>query len=92
MVVSNGFITNTEQDVLPELLKRCEGKDIRTIPIPCVHTMTYYVSEYGEVFGSQKMKNIMLYMRSVHLMDVLHLARKRKTEGIIFLNTKESVF
>lgn len=60
MVVSNGFITNTEQDVLPELLKICKGKDIRTIPIPCVYTMTYYVSECGEVFGSQKMKNIIL--------------------------------
>lgn len=58
MVLANGFISQTKFDVIEELRKRIKGKDIQPIPLPyAVETMTYYISDIGEVFGSQKYKD-----------------------------------
>lgn len=61
MVLANGFISKTKFDVIEELRKRVKGKDIQPIPLPyAVGTMTYYISNIGEVFGSQKHKDFYL--------------------------------
>ena len=61
MVLANGFISKTKFDVIEELRKRVKGKDIQPIPLPyAVETMTYYVSDIGEAFGSQKYKDFYL--------------------------------
>lgn len=58
MVLANGFISQTKFDVIEELRKRIKGKDIQPIPLPyAVETMTYYISDIGEVFGSKKYKD-----------------------------------
>lgn len=57
MVISNGFISQSKADVIQELRHIAKGKDIQPIPLPyVVDTMTYFISDIGEVFGSQKFK------------------------------------
>ncbi len=61
MVLANGFISKTKFDVIDELRKRINGRDIQPIPLPyTVETMTYYISDIGEVFGFQKYKDFYL--------------------------------
>lgn len=61
MVLANGFISKTKFDIIDELRKRVQGTDIQPIPLPyAVGTMTYYISNIGEVFGSQKYKDFYL--------------------------------
>lgn len=61
MVISNGFISQTKGEVIQELRKRIKGTEVQPIPLPyVVDTMTYYISDTGEVFGSQKFKNFFL--------------------------------
>lgn len=54
MVIANGFITATVSDAYREVLSRCDC-DVQPIPFPTVDTMTYWLSEKGEVFGCQRM-------------------------------------
>lgn len=60
MVLGNGFISYSSNDVLREIRDISKGKDIRVIPLPTIDTMTYYISDIGEVYGCQKMKNMYL--------------------------------
>lgn len=61
MVLANGFISKTKFDVIEELRKRIRGNEVQPIPLPyAVDTMTYYISDIGEVFGSQKCKDFYL--------------------------------
>lgn len=61
MVLANGFISKTKFDVIEELRKRIRGNEVQPIPLPyAVDTMTYYISDIGEVFGSQKYKDFYL--------------------------------
>lgn len=61
MVLGDGFISKTKFDVIDELRKMINGRDIQPIPLPyTVETMTYYISDIGEVFGCQKHKDFYL--------------------------------
>lgn len=60
MVLGNGFISYSSNDVLREIRDISKGKDIRVIPLPTIDTMTYYVSDIGEVYGCQKLRNMYL--------------------------------
>lgn len=61
MVIANGFISQTKLEVMGELLRKIKGKKIQQIPLPyVVETMTYYISDIGEVFSSQKYKDFYL--------------------------------
>ena len=60
MVIANGFITDDEMLALEEAKRRANGKDVRIAVMPNVCTMTYFVSDIGEMFGCQKMKNFCL--------------------------------
>ena len=43
MVLSNGFISQTKEEVIQELRKRIKGTEVQPIPLPyIVDTMTYY--------------------------------------------------
>lgn len=58
MVIANGFITPTIPEALIEVKGRCDGHEVRTTPLPTVATMTYWMSDKGDVFGCQRMKNM----------------------------------
>ena len=61
MVISNGFISQTKEEVIQELRKRIKGREIQPVPLPhIVDTMTYYISDIGELFGSQQHKTFYL--------------------------------
>ena len=61
MVLANGFISKDEQEVINELNNMIEGSCISPIPLPYkADIMTYYISNIGEIFGSQKYKNFYL--------------------------------
>lgn len=61
MVLANGFISKTIDDVIREIRQRINGNDVKLIPLPyAAETMTYYISDVGEVFGSQRYKNFYL--------------------------------
>lgn len=61
MVISNGFISQTKGEVIKELRKRIKGKEVQPVPLPyVVDTMTYYISDIGELFGSQQYKTFYL--------------------------------
>lgn len=61
MVLSNGFISQTKEEVIQELRKRIKGTEVQPIPLPyVVDAMTYYISDIGEVFGSQQYKTFYL--------------------------------
>lgn len=60
MVIGNGFITYSINDAKQEIVELCKGKDIRIAPLPTTDSMTYFISNKGEVYGCQKMKNMYL--------------------------------
>lgn len=61
MVIGNGYICKTEDQVLSRILQNCDGEDVRIAPLPMVvNTMTYYISNIGEMFGCQKYKDFYL--------------------------------
>lgn len=61
MVISNGFISQTKGEVIQELRKRIKGTEVQPVPLPyIVDTMTYYISDTGELFGSQQYKTFYL--------------------------------
>lgn len=61
MVLANGFISKDEQEVINELNNMIKGSCISPIPLPYkADTMTYYISNIGECFGSQKYENFYL--------------------------------
>ena len=61
MVISNGFISQTKEEVIQELRKRIKGTEVQPVPLPyIVDTMTYYISDIGELFGSQQYKTFYL--------------------------------
>lgn len=61
MVISNGFISQTKEEVIQELRKRIKGTEVQPVPLPyVVDTMTYYISDIGELFGSQQYKTFYL--------------------------------
>lgn len=61
MVLANGFISKDEQEVINELNNMIKGSCIFPIPLPYkADIMTYYISDIGEVFGSQKYENFYL--------------------------------
>lgn len=57
MVIANGFITATVSEAYKEVNNRC-GCTVQPIPFPTVDTMTYWLSEKGEIFGCQLMRNM----------------------------------
>lgn len=60
MLLANGFITATPAEALLQVRDRCDGHEVRTAPLPTVDTMTYWLSERGEVYGCQRMKTMCL--------------------------------
>lgn len=60
MVLGNGFISHTIQEVEDTLLTLIKGNDLRIAPLPTTDVMTYYVTDIGEMFGCQKMRNMYL--------------------------------
>jgi len=61
MVLANGFISKDESEVINELNNMIKGSCISPIPLPYkADTMTYYISNIGECFGSQKYENFYL--------------------------------
>lgn len=57
MVIANGFITDNEEQAFEEASKRIKGKDLRRAVMPPLCTMPYFISDIGEMFGCQRMKN-----------------------------------
>lgn len=60
MVVANGFITENEEQAFEEASKRIKGKELRRAVMPPLCTMTYFVSDIGEMYGCQRMKTMCL--------------------------------
>lgn len=60
MVLGNGFISHTIQEVEDTLRTLIKGNDLRIAPLPTTAVMTYYVTDIGEMFGCQKMRNMYL--------------------------------
>lgn len=58
MVIANGFITETSQQAFMQVCDRCDGREVRTTPLPAADTMLYWLSEKGDVFGCQQMKTM----------------------------------
>lgn len=57
MVIANGFITDNEEQAFEEACKRIKGKELRRAVMPPLCTMPYFISDIGEMFGCQRMKN-----------------------------------
>ena len=57
MIIANGFITDNEQQAFEEANKRIKGKELRRAVMPPLCSMTYFISDIGEMFGCQQMKN-----------------------------------
>lgn len=60
MVIGNGFISENKELALLETKKRAKGDDVRLAVMPPLCSMTYFVSNIGEMFGCQQMKNFCL--------------------------------
>lgn len=60
MVIANGFISENEETALEEAKKRAKGCDVRVAVMPTLCAMTYFVSDIGEMFGCQQVKNFCL--------------------------------
>lgn len=60
MVIGNGFITYTKQDAFAQCESLMKGKELRKAVIPTTDTMTYWISDIGEMFGCQKMATMFL--------------------------------
>ena len=52
MVIANGFITKDIPLAFEEAKKLIKGKELRYAVMPPLCTMTYFVSDIGEVLGS----------------------------------------
>lgn len=57
MVIANGFITKTVGEAHHEVCNRV-ASPVLPVPFPSIDTMTYWLSEQGELFGCQRMKNM----------------------------------
>lgn len=60
MVIANGFISPDKDAALEEVKRLCKGSEVRVAVMPPLCTMTYFVSDKGEMFGCQQMKNFCL--------------------------------
>ena len=60
MVIANGFITSSPAEAFLQVCNRCDGHEVRAVPLPFVDTMTYWLSARGEVYGCQRMKTMCL--------------------------------
>ena len=60
MLLANGFITETPSQAYLQVCDRCDGHEVRTTPLPTVETMTYWLSDRGDVYGCQRMKSMCL--------------------------------
>lgn len=59
MVISNGFISLTKTEAYREVCRRCSSR-VLTVPLPTIDTMTYWLSEDGEIYGCQQYKSFVL--------------------------------
>jgi DNA-directed RNA polymerase specialized sigma24 family protein len=59
MVIANGFISADKNAALQDASERASGK-VRVAVMPPLCAMTYFVSDKGEMFGCQQMKNFCL--------------------------------
>ena len=57
MVIANGFISENKELALLETKNRAKGADVRLAVMPPLCTMTYFISNIGEMFGCQQMKS-----------------------------------
>lgn len=57
MVIANGFITKSVEEAYIEVCNRCTTR-VSRVPFPTVDTMTYWLSESGEMFGTQRMASM----------------------------------
>ena len=60
MVIGNGLVTYTIQDAKKECESLMKGKELRKAVIPTIDTLTYWISDIGEMFGCQKMATMFL--------------------------------
>lgn len=60
MVIANGFISPNKDAALEEVKKLCKGSEVRVAVMPPLCTMTYFISNIGEMYGCQQMKNFCL--------------------------------
>lgn len=59
MVISNGFISLTKTEAYREVCRRCSSR-VLPVPLPTIDTMTYWLSEDGEIYGCQQYKSFVL--------------------------------
>lgn len=59
MVISNGFISLTKTEAYREVCRRCSSR-VLPVPLPTIDTMTYWLSEGGEIYGCQQYKSFVL--------------------------------
>lgn len=59
MNIANGFITQSVKDAYQEVCNRSKAQ-VLPVPLPTVDTMTYWLSDKGEMWGCQRMKNMCL--------------------------------
>lgn len=59
MVIANGFITQTVSEAYREVCNRSDTP-VLPVPLPSIDTMTYWLSEAGEMYGCQRMKQMCL--------------------------------
>lgn len=60
MVLANGFITTDRQTALQQLIEQKRGHDCNSDVMPLFCSMTYFISDIGEVYGCQLLRNICL--------------------------------
>ena len=60
MVIANGFITEDEEFAFQEARKMIKGKELKKAVMPPFCTMSYFISDIGEMFGCQQMKSFCL--------------------------------
>ena len=60
MVIANGFIIENEREAFEKAKEVAKGNEVRKAVMPTLCTMTYFVSDMGEMFGCQKMKRFCL--------------------------------
>lgn len=60
MVIANGFIIENEREAFEKAKEVAKGDEVRKAVMPTLCTMTYFVSDMGEMFGCQQMKRFCL--------------------------------
>lgn len=86
MVIANGFITSSVEEAYKLVCNKCNSK-VLPVPFPTVETMTYWLSEAGEMFGCQRMASMCItkplkilrkYRRGCHMRYAIYGGKQRE--------------